>query len=160
MQSDFTNPITDVAYRLITSGSSWRITRSQTKADGHLRLAHLRGTVGDADLPDADAALLVRGRSHRVLGEVEPGRAFAAVVLCDLTATADYLVAVAREAAEVYQHGRPGFRPRSAALRELRDQAVIEAAGGCREMAAAWQNSGLVGELPKLLVAAMAEKPG
>lgn len=154
----FTNPATATTYRLVVTGEAWRVTKARND-DGQLRLAHLRGRVGSG-APDAAAvASLVAGTSGQALEAADPVSVFAAVVLLDLERTADVIVAIAREAEEVYQIACRGFRRRSPVLRRQRDAAVQRATSECRGMAEAWRASGLAASraLPEWLTAALSD---
>jgi hypothetical protein len=156
----FRNPATGTCYRLVVAGD-WRITKARDE-DGRLRLAHLRGIHGSGAI-DLDAVeRLVAGHGGTVARPCEPSAAFAAVVVCDLDRTADVLVAIAREAGEVYKTGCRGFRPKSPLLRQQRDAALGRAASECRQMAEAWRQSGLAAPmgLPDWLAAALADQEG
>jgi len=155
----FINSSTGTAYRLVVVDSSWRVTKSREDA-GQLRLAHLRGDVGDGAVDDEAVAQLVAGQTGVASGAADPQRVFAAVILADLEGTATVLVAIAKQAAEVYEAGCPGFRPRSRVLREQRDRALAQAAGEMKAMAKAWIDCGLVVErtLPDWLTAALEDE--
>lgn len=157
--TSFTNPSTGTAYRLILGDGDWRVTKSRDDG-GQLRLAHLRGTVGAGPIDAAAAARLVAGTGGRAVGATEPTAIFAAVVLDDIKRTADLVVAIAREAEEVYQSGCRGFRPRSAVLRHQRDAALRRATETCRGLAEAWRTHGLVAPhpIPPWLLAALADE--
>ncbi len=154
----FTNPSTGTTYRLILGNGDWRVTKSRDDG-GQLRLAHLRGSVGTGPLDAAAVARLVAGAGGRAVVATEPTAVFAAIVLHDLERAADVVVAIAREAEEVYRSGCRGFRPRSAALRQQRDTALQRATETCRSMAEAWRAHGLVAPhaIPAWLVAALAD---
>lgn len=156
--TSFTNPSTATTYRLVITGEDWRVTKARDD-DGQLCLAHLRGHVGDGGVDAAAVARLVAGTTGQAAGAAQPSAVFAAAVLEDLERTADVLVAIAREAEEVYRVGCRGFRPRSAVLRQQRDTALQRATAECRSMAEAWQVSGLTtsGVLPQWLAAALAD---
>jgi hypothetical protein len=154
--TSFTNPATGTTYRLVVSGDGWRVTKARND-DGQLKLVHLRGRVGADPVDLAAVARLVAGEGGATVEATHPAAVFAAVVLRDLDGTADVLMAIAREAREVYEVGCPGFRPRSAPLRQQRDAALSRAASECRLMAEAWRSSGLKadGPLPDWLAAAL-----
>ena len=157
--SSFTNPATATTYRLVVVGDGWRITKAR-QDDGRLRLVHLRGCTGTDPVDGAAVARLVAGKGGVLERASCPAVVvFTAVILRDLEDTADVLVAIAREAASVYEVGCRGFRPRSPLLRRQRDAATHRAAAECRSMAQAWQASGLeaVGTLPEWLTAALAD---
>ncbi|MBN8523957.1 MAG: hypothetical protein J0M02_01345 [Planctomycetes bacterium] len=154
----FTNPATATTYRLVVTGETWRVTKVWND-DGRLHLAHLRGHVAVAPPDAAAVAQLVAGTGGKTDRAADPASTFAAVVLLDLERTADVVVAIAREAEEVYLAGCRGFRPRSPALRRQRDAALLSAKDECRCMAKAWQASGLVPRqvLPAWLTAALTD---
>jgi len=72
-------------------------------------------------------AQLVAGTGGKTDRAAEPTSTFAAVVLLDLERTADVVVAIAREAEEVYLAECRGFRPRSAVLRHTQPGGKREA---------------------------------
>lgn len=145
--TSFTNPSTETAYRLVVTGTSWRITKARDD-HGQMRLAHLRGEVGMGEPDDAAVARFVAGIGGQADGKTDPGVVFAAVVLLDMERTADVLTAMAREAQGVYENGCKGFRPRSSILREQRDRSLAQAVAECRSMAHAWRESGLIASRP------------
>ncbi len=145
--TSFTNPLTDVAYRLISADDTWRITRSRVTTAGGIHLAHLRGRSGTSTVDPALVTSLVRGESCRTDDAVDGELSFSAVVVCDMDATVDYLAELAANAEEVLVRGRPGFRAGSPALRQRRDEARREAEDGARALAAAWAASGLVADV-------------
>ena len=69
------------------------------------------------------------------------------------------LTAIAREALAVYERGCPGFRPRSAILRQQRDTTLARAVAECQQMATAWRAGGLTTrtQLPVWLNAALSD---
>lgn len=154
--TNFTNPSTGTAYRLVVTGATWRITKARDD-HGRMRLAHLRGEVGAGELDDVAVARFVAGNGGEVSGETDPGVVFATAVLLDMERTADVLTAMAREAQGVYDSGCKGFRPRSSILREQRDRSLAQAVAECRSMAQAWRESGLVASrsLPRWLAAGL-----
>lgn len=154
----FTNPTTATTYRLVVTGEDWRVTKSRDD-NGQLRLAHLRGSVGTGPVDAAAVGRLVAGTGGQAVGASEPTAIFAAVVLNDLERTTEVVVAIAREAEDVYQVGCRGFRPRSAVLRHQRDAALRRATATCRALAEAWRASELVttDNLPSWLIAALAD---
>lgn len=158
-QATFTNPTTDTSYRLVITGAVWRITKSLRGSDSaSARLAHLRGPVGDGPPNDHAVGALIAGHAGRSVA-ADPLAAFAAVVQLDLERTATVLTRIAHEAELAYQRGRPGFRPRSAALRQQRDDAVTGTIHQMQRMAEAWRAGGFVATraLPAWLSAALAD---
>lgn len=153
----FTNPSTGTTYRLVAEVGGWRITKSRHD-EGRLRLAHLRGSVGAGAADTAAVGRLVAGEGGAVAQPADPMVSFAAVVLCDLERTADFLTVIAKNSHDVCETGCRGFRPRSPVLRRQRDDALAKAVAECRAMAQAWRLSGLTAAaLPDWLMAAMAE---
>ena len=142
----FTNPLTDVTYRLVLSDDAWRITRHRVNTAGGIHLAHLRARQGTDRIAQTLIASLVSGQSGRSETDAEGHQAFASVVARDLDQTLNYLVDLAANAGNVLRTGRPGFRAGSPVLRQRRDAARQEAEDGARTLAAAWAASGLVGE--------------
>ncbi len=155
--SSFTNPTTSTMYRLVVEPGGWRITKSTREGD-RLRLLHLRGPAGTEPIDAAAVARLVAGEGGLVSRPTDGMAAFIAVVLQDVSCTADVLTAVAREAQVVYDTGCRGFRPRSPALRRQRDAATARVVAECRLMTEAWRMSGLQAEqLPTWLEAALGD---
>lgn len=156
-----TNPTTGTSYRVVVADGSWRITKSRLDG-GQVRLAHMRGIEGVGIVDHAVVAALVAGNSISMVQMAPVGDVFAAVVLHDLERTGDLLTAIAQQARLTYEAGRPGFRPRSPALREAQDDAVAQAVGQMRSMAQAWRASGLQAgrELPAWMNAALDDQPG
>lgn len=156
--SAFTNPSTGTAYRLVHTDGGWRITKSRDD-NGQLRLVHLRGQTGTGAIDTATVAKLVAGEGGAT-GHADPLATFAAVVLLDIEQTGEVVIALAHQAQQVYETGCPGFRPRSATLRQQRNRALAQARDECRKMAQAWQGSGLIPgrELSEWLRAAMEDE--
>ena len=153
--------MTGTTYRLVTEVGGYRVTKAR-EDEGQLRLAHLRGQAGVGVIDTGAVARLVAGVGGAASLPADPMAAFAAVVLCDLERTADVMTAVAREAHAVYEAGCRGFRPRSPALKQQRDEALAQAITECRAMAAAWRESGLLAgtPLPEWMLMALGDLEG
>ena len=100
---------------------------------------------------------LIRGEQCLPAAMGDPDRAFVAVVLLDLDRTHDLVVTLARDAYLRYERGGPGFRPHSPHLKREAARVMGRSVSACREMAAAWADSMLIGEAPEWIATALAD---